>query len=116
MPLAPQTLAKPREGVFASHLTLYICIVLVAASRFLRVLARTRSIFACPGHADTAPTRYLAYCGGGNYGDYEHGAFWFDLEPAALDFARNADVLLLGNSRMQKALLQPADGGLVLRR
>jgi hypothetical protein len=29
--LAPQTLAKPRGGVLANHLTLYICIVLAAA-------------------------------------------------------------------------------------
>ena len=28
LPLAPQTLAKPRGACFASHLTLYICVVL----------------------------------------------------------------------------------------
>jgi hypothetical protein len=35
------------------------------------------------------------------YGDYDHGAFWFDLEPDIVRFARDADVLFLGNSRMQ---------------
>jgi hypothetical protein len=39
-----------------------------------------------------------------DYGDYKHGAFWFDLEPAAVNFARNAD----GNSRIQIALSTPA--------
>jgi hypothetical protein len=99
--LAPQTLAKPRASVFASHLTLYISIVLVAALASYAVWARTRSIFACPASGYTAD-RYIAYCNGANYADYEHGAFWFGLEPA-LDFAAKADVLFLGNSRMQKA-------------
>ena len=101
LPLAQQTLAKPRERVFASHLTLYICIVLVTALASYAVWARTRSIFACPANGYTSD-RYIAYCNGANYGDYEHGAFLFGLEPA-LDFASKADVLFLGNSRMQKA-------------
>jgi hypothetical protein len=106
-PLAPQTLAKPREGLFASHLTLYSCVVLIAALASYGYWLKTRSIFACqaPGYS---ATRYLAYCGGGNYADYEHGAFQFDLEPPALDFARNADVLVLGNSRIQIALSNEA--------
>src|SRR5277367_3549147 len=103
LPLAPQTLAKPREGVFATHLTLYIGIVLVAALASYGFWLKNRSIFACQASGYSA-TRYLAYCGGGNYADYEHGAFQFDLEPPALEFARNADVLVLGNSRIQIAL------------
>lgn len=101
LPLAPQTLAKPRERVFASHLTLYISVVLVAAVASYAVWARTRSIFSCPASGYSAD-RYIAYCGGANYGDYEHGAFWFNLEHA-LDFASEADVLFLGTSRMEKA-------------
>jgi hypothetical protein len=101
LPLAPKTLAKPREGLFAKHVTLYICIVLVTALASYAVWARTRSIFACPANGYTAD-RYIAYCAGANYGDYEHGAFWFNLEHA-LDFASKADVLFLGTSRMEKA-------------
>ena len=52
--------------------------------------------------ADTAPIGISPIARRRNYGDYEHGAFWFGLEPA-LDFASKADVLFLGNSRMQKA-------------
>jgi hypothetical protein len=101
LPLAPQTLAKPRERVFASHLTLYICVVLVAAVASYAVWARTRSIFSCSANGYSAD-RYIAYCAGANYGDYEHGAFWFNLEHE-LDFASEADVLFLGTSRMEKA-------------
>ena len=99
--LAPRTLAKPRGGVLANHLTLYICIVLAAALASYAAWARTRSIFACQASGYSAD-RYISYCAAANYGDYEHGAFWFGLEPA-LDFASKADVLFLGNSRMQKA-------------
>jgi hypothetical protein len=59
-----------------------------------------RSIFACQATAYTAD-RYLSICDVRNYGDYEHGAFWFDLEPAAVASAADANVLVLGNSRMQ---------------
>jgi hypothetical protein len=101
--LPPQTLAKPREGIFASHLTLYICVVVVAALASYGYWLKTRSIFACqaPGYS---ADRYLAYCGGGNYADYEHGAFAFNLEPPALEYARDADVLVLGNSRIEIAM------------
>ena len=110
LPLTQQTLAKPRVGVFSNYLTLYICIVLAAALTSYAVWARTRSIFSCPATGYTAD-RYIAYCGGANYGDYEHGAFWFDLEHA-LDFASKADVLFLGTSRMEKAFsrLRPPIG------
>ena len=112
LPVAPKTLAKPRVGLFASQLTLYICIVLLAAFASYAYWLKTRSIFACqaPGYS---ADRYLAYCGGGNYADFEHGAFFYNLEPPALDYARNADVLVLGNSRLQVALVQRCDGRLV---
>ena len=105
-PLRPQKLAKPWEGLFSVHLTLYIAIVLLTALASYAFWARTRSIFACPASGYSAD-RYIAYCNGANYGDYEHGAFLYGLEPA-LDFASKADVLFLGNSRMQNAFSTPA--------
>jgi hypothetical protein len=101
LPVRPQTSAKPWEGLFAAHLTLYISVILVAALASYAFWARTRSIFACPASGYSAD-RYIAYCSGANYGDYEHGAFLYGLEPW-LDFASKADVLFLGNSRMQNA-------------
>jgi hypothetical protein len=98
--LRPGTLGKKPEGLFANQTTIYICIVLIAALAAFGYWTRTRSIFACQADGYTAD-RYIAYCDARNYADYEHGAFWFDLEPSARDFARDADVLFLGNSRLQ---------------
>jgi hypothetical protein len=61
---------------------------------------RTHGIFACPAQGYAADS-YLGYCNAGGYGEYDHGAFWFGLEPEAQQAARAADVLFLGNSRMQ---------------
>lgn len=107
LPVAPKTLAKPRVGLLASQLTVYTCIILLAAFSSYAYWLKTRSIFACqaPGYS---ADRYLAYCGGGNYADFEHGAFYYNLEPPALDYARNADVLVLGNSRLEVALSNQA--------
>jgi hypothetical protein len=63
---------------------------------------RTHTIFACKADGYSAD-RYLAYCNGTNYADYEHGAFQFNLEPSVQDSVRDANVLLLGNSRLQIA-------------
>ena len=61
---------------------------------------RTDSIFACP--ADGYSTaHYLIYCQSTGYGDFDHGAFWFNLEPDVTHSAKAADVLFLGNSRLQ---------------
>ena len=106
-PVMPETLAKPREGVFANRWALYIGVVLLAVLASYAYWLKTRSIFACQAQGYSAD-RYLAYCGGGNYADFEHGAFYFNLEPPALENARDADVLVLGNSRLQVALSNDA--------
>src|SRR5208283_3795761 len=94
--------AKAWEGLLASRPTIYICVILVTALVSYAYWLRTYSIFSC--QADGYNTdRYLAYCNGANYADYEHGAFYFDLEPSVENFARNADVLFLGDSRLQVA-------------
>jgi hypothetical protein len=92
-----------REGLLASRPAIYLRIILAVALAAAAYQLRTQSIFSCA--ADGYSTdRYLAYCNGAGYGDYEHGAFLFDLEPSAQDFARGAEVLFLGNSRLQVAL------------
>jgi hypothetical protein len=98
--LKPKTLGKEPKGFFAGMPIVYICIILVAALGSYGYWTRTRSIFACKADGYSAD-RYIAYCDAGNYADYEHGAFWFDLEPAARQYAKDADVLFLGNSRLQ---------------
>jgi hypothetical protein len=81
---------------------IYLCLILAVAAIVSAYKFRTESLFACPATL-YSPDRYIAYCAGARYADYEHGAFEFRLEPAALDYAKNADVMFLGNSRLQKA-------------
>lgn len=94
--------AKKGEGIFATRAATYICLVLAAILAASVHKLRTQSIFACQATLYSSDL-YLAYCNGTRYGDFEHGAFWFDLEPSAETFARSADVLFLGNSRLQFA-------------
>ncbi len=46
---------------------------------------------------------FLAYCHSSRYGDYEHSAYWNELEKGIMDKVKKADVLFLGNSRTQYA-------------
>jgi len=57
-------------------------------------------IFACSanGYQDGW---YFAYCNSTAYGDYDHGALWYPLEPETVSFASDAEVLMVGSSRMQ---------------
>jgi hypothetical protein len=93
---------KRREALFASRPLIYICVVLGAILLAAVYKFRTQTIFACQATLYTSD-RYIAYCNATGYADYEHGAIWFDLEPPAQTFVRNADVLFLGNSRLQFA-------------
>jgi hypothetical protein len=78
----------------------YIMFTLLAAVCSYLYTLRHDSILTCPGTGYGSDS-YLAYCFAEQYGDYDHGAFWFDLEPKARDSAANAEVLFLGNSRSQ---------------
>jgi hypothetical protein len=103
LPLRPKAWTKAWEGLFVSRPMIYISIILVTGLVSYAYWLRTSFIFSCQADGYSSD-RYLAYCGGTHYADYEHGAYWFDLEPSARVFARNADVLFLGNSRIQVAL------------
>ena len=70
---------------------------------------REAGIFACPATA-YGGNHYLGYCQGSVYGDYDHGAVWFGLEPGVREAAAAADVLFLGNSRLQFGFSAPALG------
>jgi len=94
--------SQKNEGLFASRPAVYIFVVIATFLVAYAYYLRTFTILSCQADGYSGD-RYIAYCNGGGYGDYEHGAFWFDLEPAALNFASKADVLFLGNSRVQIA-------------
>ncbi len=78
----------------------YISVILLAALCTYAYTVRTRSAFACPASGYSAD-RYLAYCSATEYGDFDHGAFWFDLIPGVRENMQRADALFLGNSHMQ---------------
>ena len=79
---------------------LYIAIVLLAVLGTYGYQFKKDSIFACPA-TGYAADRYLAYCQADHYGDYEHGAFWFGLEPEVRESLAAAQVMFMGNSRLQ---------------
>lgn len=86
-----------------------IVLALAALSVFVYDL-RMNGVFGCSSDAYAAG-RYLAYCNSASYNDYDHGAFWFGLEPRAVEAARSADVLFLGTSRMQFGFSSDATRG-----
>ncbi len=100
--LLSKALTKAWERLLAHRLAAYTCILLLACIGAYGYWIRTHTIFACRADGYSAD-RYLAYCNGANYGDYEHGAFQFSLEPSIENSVRNADVVFLGNSRLQVA-------------
>ncbi|MGC2778349.1 MAG: hypothetical protein WA418_22215 [Bradyrhizobium sp.] len=75
------------------------CIVLVVLAYLAGAVAysaRGISIAGCR----VAPAGYfISLCGSPKFGDYEHDAFWFGLEPAALENLKAADVVFTGSSR-----------------
>ena len=93
-----QISSRKRHALFRERPVIYILILLTACAASFLYQLRTNNIFACPASGYTSD-RYLASCET-SYGDYEHGAFWFDLEPGAEMSAASADVLFLGDSRM----------------
>jgi hypothetical protein len=93
---------KRKGDCFSVNPLLYLLILGCVIIGTAGIKTGTESIFACEGEGYVAD-RYLAYCHTAGYGDYEHGAFWFGLEPSASASAASADVLFLGDSRMQHA-------------
>jgi hypothetical protein len=92
-------LKRAEEGFSSVRSVLYILIILGAvAAGYVSTL--WDGIFACQANG-YAPDRFVAECSARAYGDYEHGAFWFGLEPTAVDAASRAQVLFLGDSRLQ---------------
>lgn len=90
-----------RTQSWRTNATVYVCVVVLLSLAASWVELRWRNIFACqasPGSDD-----YVAYCDAKHYGDYDHGAFWYALEPTIGSSLRNAEVLFLGNSRVQWA-------------
>ena len=106
---SPDVAGAPARREATSRAGLYILVVLAAMVGAFGWHMRTAGIFACPATAYGAD-RYLGYCQGAAYGDYDHGAVWFGLEPGVREAAAAADVLFVGNSRLQFGFSAPALG------
>lgn len=100
--LGPQQALTQRASRLTSGPALYILIVLGTMLAAYAFKLRTNGIFACEAGGYSAD-RYLAFCPASGFGDYEHGAFFFNLVPQALTFASNAEVMFLGDSHVQHA-------------
>lgn len=92
----PAPAQRARPGV-------YIAIVVCALLAAFGYRQRINGIFACPATGYAADA-YLSDCLARNYGDFDHGSFWYRLDGPSSQSANQADVLFLGNSRMQFAL------------
>jgi hypothetical protein len=94
----PGQFAWYRKAVPAS----FALLVLLSFGGTFVYKLRFEGIFACPasGYGSNA---YMSDCTARTYGDYDHGAFWFGLEPQARRAAADADVLIIGSSRLQFA-------------
>jgi len=91
-----------RHFLFTARSSLYTLLLLAVASASGAYGVRKYGIFNCQASA-YGPDTYLSYCAATSYGDYDHGAVWFGLEPAATAAAASSRVLFLGNSRTQFA-------------
>ncbi len=91
---------KPWSSPAVVRPHLYIILILAAMLATFVAHLRRDAIFACPA-PDYAKGYYLAYCQAAAYADYEHGAYWFGLESEARQSVAAADVLFLGDSRLQ---------------
>jgi len=106
----PQALYGTRGGVGGSGSLLYALVILSAILCGFAYKLRTEGLLSCQADGYTSD-RYLANCHAAGYGDYEHGAFWFDLEPLARKAAAQADAVFLGDSRLQFGLSTAAMRG-----
>jgi hypothetical protein len=93
-----QVLAVPSRNALLTYLVLFT-VVSVAAGVTYRLVDWGLEVAGCKLYRE--PGTFLAYCKSSQYGDYEHGAYYFDLEPEAIENLKKAEVLFLGNSRAQ---------------
>lgn len=61
--------------------------------------------FAC--RPSLGANEIVAYCHSEQYGNYEHAAYFLDLEPRIVENFRQAKILFFGNSRLQFGLARP---------
>lgn len=101
-PTVPQPQKPPKSFLLVAKSGLYLLVLVAVSLAACGYSLREYGIFACQATAYRS-NRYLGYCGATSYGDYDHGAIWFGLEPSARNAAASAQVLFIGNSRTEFA-------------
>ena len=110
----PNVALRAAKTLLRSDSTTWYALIIVAAILGAYIFSmRVQGIFSCPGNAYGSDF-YLAYCGAKHFGDYDHGAFWFGLEPKVQENARNSEVLFLGSSRLQFGFSSEATGNMTI--
>src|SRR5690242_3477521 len=79
----PPRRSARRPGLYVAMLVATMCLATVYR-------LRTKGLFSCDASGYGAD-RYVAYCQASAYGDYDHGAFWYGLEPAVTAAVSSAD-------------------------
>jgi hypothetical protein len=80
----------------ARYLALLLLTAFIGAPALM--IARVAPL-GCP--VADAPGRFLAFCRNGAYQDFEHGAYALRLRPDAVTATQRAQILFLGNSRVE---------------
>jgi len=77
-----------------------------ATAPMLFIVEASRRIAPC-NPQPYAANNFLGYCWDRRYADYEKGAYYLPMEPSALAAAKQAEIVFLGNSRMEYAFSNP---------
>src|SRR5882762_4419996 len=99
---------------YLSYVALFGAAALFAATICVVVLG-TYNLGNC-NRSGFGADRFLSYCETNTFGNYDHGASYYDLEPEAVENLKKADVLLLGNSRSQFVFSSEATGDFFVKR
>jgi hypothetical protein len=91
------------KGGLAARPRVYVAVLVAAIAAAFAVHMARESIFACSPEGYEGGY-FLGYCAASDYGGFDHAAYWYPLEVGASRNASAADVLFIGNSRLQFGL------------
>src|SRR4051812_30934064 len=76
-----------------ARFAIMFCVAGFAAGLIYRAVTWSYYVSECNRYR--APGVFMAYCGSDEYGDYEHGAYYYDLEPEAVKSMQAAKVVFV---------------------
>ncbi len=100
-------MAPTSQSTLGSAVAAVAYVVVIVAVLAAGFFAQAASVLRCPAADLDSKDYYLIYCQARGYTDYDHGAFWYGIEPDIRESAAAAQVLFIGNSRVEHALSAP---------